>query len=89
MILIGMWQSKQNIKLWKHASRQILTTPKSSHYTEFSIGMDDQNFLGAHTQLQFNLSDDCSPSHRISIRMYSKDKSYLFLCLAAKLDVTV
>lgn len=62
---------------------------KSSHCTEFSIGMDDQNYLGTHTQLQFNLSDGCSLAHRISIKMYSKDSSYLFLCLAAKLDTTV
>lgn len=51
--------------------------------------MDDQNYLGTHTQLQFNLSDDCSPAHRISIKMHLKDSSYLFLCLAAMLDMTI
>lgn len=43
---------------------------KSAHYTEFSTGMDDQNYLGTHTQLRFNLSEHCSPTHRISIKMY-------------------
>lgn len=89
MILTGMWQSKQNIKLWKHASPQVLTTSKSSRYTEFSIGMDDQNYLGTHIQLQFKMRDGYSLAHRISIKMYSQDCCYLFLCLEAKLDMTV